>query len=718
MPAKILVVDDDPDFPALIRQVFRKNIRQKDYQFIFALNGLEALHHIRQDPEIDMILTDVNMPQMDGMTLLQKIAEMPNQTTSTVIMSAYGDLETIRSAMNLGAFDFLTKPLNLQDLEITTRKTLKHIQQVKQVLQDKETAQKLRDDLTKKITLRESEMRYQRRFRALIENSTDIIIILNIEGAITYASPSALRVLGDIVQPKNLVAFGSLLHPDEITSVIQRMEKVQEQPGEKELISELRLKTRFETWNIFEVVFTNLLQDPDVEGIVVNCHNITDRKIAEEKFLYDALHDSLTRLPNRALFMDRLSQALARQKRHPSSQFAVLFIDLDRFKVVNDSLGHWGGDQLLVETANRLQEQMRYDDTIARLGDDEFAILLESVNTAQDANNVAQRLQMKLQLPVIINQQEVYTSASIGIVFPNGQYDAPSDILRDAHTAMYHAKIQGKARQQMFDVTMSADNLARLQLEIDLRRAKEREELQVYYQPIVNLKTGHLSGFEALMRWKHPHRGPVSPGAFIPLAEETGLIVPMGWWILQEACEQIQVWGEEFPDSALTISVNLSGRQFSQPQLAKEVDKILKATGVNPQRLRLEITETTIMENETIVAQTLQDLKAMDIQLSIDDFGTGYSSLSRLRSFPIDTLKIDRSFVMKMEQEPENLEITRAIIRMADSLGIEVIAEGIEHQEHLQLLRKLRCKYGQGYLFAKPLAAEDAIALLRKNPTW
>ena len=323
--------------------------------------------------------------------------------------------------------------------------------------------------------------------------------------------------------------------------------------------------------------------------------------------------------------MDRLSNAFARYQRHSQHQFAVIFMDLDRFKIVNDSLGHLAGDRLIIEVANRLKQDMRDDDGVARMGGDEFVVLLEYVKSEESAEYVAQKIQKLLQLPFHIDNQEVYTRASIGIALPNKDYKSPTDILRDADTAMYRAKTLGKARQEVFNTSMCADNLGQLKLEIDLRQALQRNELELYYQPIILLETGLICGFEALIRWKHPQRGMISPNEFIPIAEETGLIIPIGWWTLQQACQQTYNWQQQFSLQSLTISVNLSGRQFSQSKLVEQVDEILSHTCLDHHSLRLEITETTIMENEQIVKGILSELKAMNIQLNIDDFGTGYS---------------------------------------------------------------------------------------------
>ena len=440
---------------------------------------------------------------------------------------------------------------------------------------------------------------------------------------------------------------------------------------------------------------------------------LTERKRAEAQLVHNALYDALTELPNRTLFMDRLKQACERAKRHQSYLFAVLFLDVDRFKVVNDSLGHVTGDQLLVVISQRLQVCLRPGDTIARLGGDEFTMLLDDIKSANDASLVAERIQRELALPLNLNGHEVFTSASIGIALSGIGHDQPESLLRDADTAMYRAKSLGKARHQLFDTVMHTQALSLLKLETDLRRAVERQELRIHYQPIVALATQRITGFEALVRWQHPERGLVSPAEFIPVAEETGLIIPIGHWVLYEACRQMQAWQEQLSvKQPLAISVNLSVKQFIQQDLIEQIDQILQQTGLDVQNLKLEITESVIMENTESATIMLSQLRALGIQLCMDDFGTGYSSLSYLHRFPINTLKIDRSFISSMSMNSENLEIVRTIIALARNLNLDVTAEGVETAEQLAQLRALQCEYGQGYFFSKPVDSEVAGKLI------
>lgn len=432
----------------------------------------------------------------------------------------------------------------------------------------------------------------------------------------------------------------------------------------------------------------------------------------KEHFRHAAFHDALTGLPNRPLLIDHLKLAIERSKLHHDHLFAVLFIDLDRFKNINDSLGHNTGDQLLVAIAGRIGECLRPTDTLARLGGDEFAILLDGLDDWEIANTVADRIQSELLKPFSLNGHEVYTTASIGIRLSiDGREDA-ENMLRDADTAMYRAKDNGKARHELFHSTMHTRAVALLKLETDLRRAIEREEFCVHYQPIMSLETEALVGFEALARWNHPERGLVLPDEFIPIAEETGFITEIGALVLRQACTQLRAWHVALGHESLTMSVNLSGKQLTQTDLIHQIQNTLDQTGLNPTWLRLEITESVVMENAELATNTLVQLRKLGVHLSIDDFGTGYSSLSYLHRFPVNTLKIDRSFIGRMAKGDENSEIVRTICTLANNLGMEVVAEGIETQEQLELLRSLKCEYGQGFLFSRPIPAEAATRLI------
>jgi len=446
---------------------------------------------------------------------------------------------------------------------------------------------------------------------------------------------------------------------------------------------------------------------------------IHSRQKLQSQLLDIALHDSLTGLPNRVLFIRRLENALNRAKQESSYQFAVLFLDCDRFKVVNDSLGHLVGDELLIGIARRLQACLIPIDALARLGGDEFGILLENITDINIAIQVAEQILQQLSLAFKLSRYEVFMNASIGISWGNKDYDRPEYLLRDADTAMYRAKAQGRGKYHVFNPAMHQEAIQLLELENDLRRAVERQEFLVYYQPIVSLNTGMISGFEALVRWRHPIRGLVSPTEFIPVAEETGLINAINTWVLQSACHQLSIW-QHFPvtPEPLTMSVNLSARLFLQPNFVQQIDRIIYENKIDPAYLELEITESVIMENSQAIKIILQQLKQRKIKLIMDDFGTGYSSLSYLHSFPFNALKIDQSFVKRMQENKENMGLVPAMIGIANSMGMSAIAEGVETEEQLAQLRSLNCNFAQGYLFSKPIEQQLVLKLLAAAPQW
>jgi len=442
--------------------------------------------------------------------------------------------------------------------------------------------------------------------------------------------------------------------------------------------------------------------------------DITDRKMAEEQLTFDALHDVLTGLPNRLLFMDRLDHAVNREKRHKDYLFAVLFLDIDRFKVLNDSLGHTSGDRMLIAVSKRLEDSLRPGDTVARLGGDEFAILLEDLKDRSEALFIAERIQEKLSAPFDLGGQEVFTSISIGIVFNTTGYDHPENLLRNADIAMYQAKSNGSARCEVFNLEMYADAVTRLQLETDIRQAIIQNEFVLHYQPIISVRTGTIAGFEALVRWQHSERGLIPPSEFISCAEDTGLIANIGEWVLEEACRQLCAWNMSIPNcGSFKISVNLSSKQLL-PTLITKLHQVIGDTGINPNNLILEITESMIMENAESIGPIMEQIKNMGVKLHIDDFGTGYSSLSYLHGFPVDALKIDRSFIEGLSESKEKAEIVNAIITLAHSMNMYVVAEGVETEEQLNHITSLNCEYLQGFLFSKPLESKEAEGMLNQ----
>lgn len=447
---------------------------------------------------------------------------------------------------------------------------------------------------------------------------------------------------------------------------------------------------------------------------------ITGGSIVAYKLLHNSFYDALTGLPNRELFLKQLQWANADTKAHKNALLAVLFLNLDRFKVVNNSLGHSIGDQLLVSATQRLKSCLSSTDIVARVGKDEFAVLLEELKDIREATHVADQLQKELILPFKLNGQEIFTSVSIGIALNQAEREHQSEeLLRDAHTAMYRAKDLGKSRHEVFATGMHTQVIKRLQLETDLRRAVAQQEFQLHYQPIVSLLTGRIAGFEALVRWQHPQHEFISPVEFIPVAEETGLIIPLGKWIFQEACRQLSIWQVQFPTQPpLIMSVNLSGEQFSQPDLVEYIEQTLKTMGLDGHSLKLEITESVVMKDVESTITLLLRLRSLNLRLSIDDFGTGYSSLSYLHRFPVDTLKVDRSFVSRMGDTGEDAAIVQTIVILSHTLGMDVVAEGVETAAQKAQLQTLNCEYGQGYFFSKPLDSQRATALLATQPQW
>ncbi|MDA0340485.1 MAG: EAL domain-containing protein [Proteobacteria bacterium] len=447
--------------------------------------------------------------------------------------------------------------------------------------------------------------------------------------------------------------------------------------------------------------------------------DITDRKLSEQQAIHDALHDTLTGLANRTLFLERVHQSLARRQRDPATKFAVIYLDLDRFKLVNESLGHVHGDEMIIATSRRIEQSLKFGDTVARLGGDEFAILMEDIPTAGDAISISDALQESLASPFTLSGKEVFTTASMGIAHSDSDYRRPEDILRDSELAMYRAKEYGKAQSVVFCSNFRKSPVTPIDLDTDLRRALERDEMSLHYQPIVSLSNGKIRGFEALLRWNHAELGAVSPAEFIPLAEETGLIDTLGQWVLRQACGQTLLWNEGRPtDNQLEISVNLSSRQFMRADLVKGIMDSVHGSGLDPSSLKLEITESALMENAQRSVAMLKQLKELDIKVCVDDFGTGYSSLSYLHTFPIDTLKIDRSFINDMSQNYQNLEIVRTITILARNLRLDVIAEGVETPEQHAQLRALGCQFAQGYYFSRPVDVENATRLIHEDRRW
>ena len=575
------------------------------------------------------------------------------------------------------------------------------------------------EDITQRKLAEEAMRKSEEQFRLIFESAPIGMAITSLEGQIKRVNQSLCEALGYTEAELLKLNFAEISHIDDLDFHLSLEKKLAN--GEE---SDFQIEKRYISKNgrpVDTLLKVVMVRDDRNRPLHFNNQivDITERKKMERQLLHDALHDALTGLPNRALFMDRLEQELKRNKNQVNYLFAVLFLDLDRFKLVNDSMGHLVGDKLLVEIARRLENCVCPTDTVARLGGDEFVILLENITSMEVATVAAEKIYQALTVPFSLDNYELFTTASIGIALSSQGYDKPEDILRDADLTMYSAKERGKARYEVFDRSMHTRALERLHLENDLRRGIERKEFAVYYQPITSLSTGKISGFEALARWHHPERGFVSPGEFIPVAEETGLIIPLGNWLLEEACQQLRKWQIKYPEhSPITISVNLSGKQLREPSSIDKIDYILLKTQLPPQNLKLEITESVLMDNLAAATQTLLELRKRKIKLSIDDFGTGYSSLSYLHRFPVDTLKIDRSFINEIKSGEENSAIVKAIVTLAHMLNMDVIAEGIENTAQLNRLKLLKCEHGQGYFFSRPLSREEAEKLIASSPQW
>ncbi len=534
------------------------------------------------------------------------------------------------------------------------------------------------------------------------------------KGAVRSA---ALQNVGGEIAPR-LDEWLGRIHPDDLAHVRAQLD-AHLQGGSAHFESQYRIRHRD---GRYLHVLTRGLRICDAQGqptrMAGSQSDISAQVEASEQLNYNAFYDGLTGLANRALFMQLMTRALASPRKRGDSNFAVLFLDLDRFKVVNDSLGHARGDELLVGIARRLERLLRQGDTAARLGGDEFTVLLDDVADIGAVTRVAERIHAELSQVFVLGGQEIYPTISIGIAMSSPTYRHAEDLLRDADTAMYRAKAAGRARHAVFDEEMHAVALDMLRLETDLRRALDRNEFFVVYQPIVDLKNGEIAGFEALVRWNHPTRGLVSPAAFIPLAEETGLVIALDHFVLRAACAQLRAWQGLFPGRALTLSANLSSKQFLQADLVQKVQAALDGSGLAPQSLKLEITEGVLMNDPESAAALLRDLRSLGIRLSIDDFGTGYSSLSYLHRFPLDTLKVDQSFVKRMQPNGDGGEIVNTIVQLAGNLSMDVVAEGIETAAQLAQLRAIGCDYGQGYHFSRPLPAEGAMELLESGQKW
>ncbi|MDD3449158.1 MAG: EAL domain-containing protein [Gammaproteobacteria bacterium] len=691
----LLLVEDQPAEVELIEAMLAGH-RDPEFHIEHHDNLTGGLKRLRGGG-IDLVLLDLCLPDSAGLETFQRLHAQASGVP-IILMTNLDDEDLAARAVREGAQDYLIKR------RVDTGLLVRSIRYA------------LERQLSEEA-LRQSEERYALAVRGANDGVWDWNMITDE----VYYSPRWKAILGHAE-----TEIGS--HPDEWLTRIhlddfQNFNHALQAhlTGETEQFTHeyrLRHQAGHFIWVLSRGLGVRNIHG-DLQRMAGSLTDITARKNAEEQLIHDALHDALTGLPNRTLLLDRLDQALKQLRSRGSSGFAVLFLDLDRFKNVNDSLGHNVGDQLLVEFAQRLSALLRPGDTVARLGGDEFALLISDIEHVGQVTAVAKRILELSRDRFHIAGHEVFTTTSVGIAMGSRGYQEPEEILRDADIAMYRAKGAGKARYEVFDRQMHQRVVELLRLETDLRRAVERGEFAMHYQPIVSLDEGNLVGFEGLIRWHHPLRGMVGPESFIPAAEETGLIVPIGWWTIRETCRQTRQWQREFPNRApLSISVNVSGRLFKQPDMVTRLERILDETGLSPSSLRIEITESVLLDHAEEAMEKLSGLRNLGVGLHVDDFGTGYSSLSYLQKFAYDSLKIDRSFVHDIEQTKGSGAIVQTIIALGQMLGMNIIAEGVETPVQLRRLQELQCPQVQGFWFSRPLDAAGARRLLSNPPTW
>ena len=692
MKPHILLVEDNLDHVALIQRAFEHSAVQ-----ITATSSLHEARQLLATHSFDLIICDLYMP--DGRSdelLIITDADVP---LPVVLMTGHGDEQTAVAALKAGALDYVVKtPATLLELPRIAERTLR---ERRLFIERQEALQALQ--------------RNERLFRAMIERSSDAVLIVDRHGLVRYASPSTRHLLGYQVEGflSQPVSSFTFIHPADRERVKHTFFDLVRQSGAS-TITEFRVLRAGGGWRWIEATASNWLDDPAVEGVIVNYRDVTERKLMELRLQHGVLHDALTGLPNRLLLSDRLSQAIKRSQRHPDHHFAVIFLDLDRFKFINDSFGHPVGDRYLVAVATRLYRCLRAIDTCARMGGDEFVILLDDIASVDQVISVAERILQQLDRPLEVSGHLLHSSASMGIVFGSAEYNDPAEVLRDADIAMYRAKAAGKSRYVVFQPAMREAAQARLALEHDLRRAVTLREFVVYYQPIVNIHSGKLIGFEALVRWQHPVHGLLSPAAFLNIAEEIGLGTAIGWQVVELVCQQLAEWRQTLSANDLSIHVNLSARQFMVPDLYARLVQVLEQYNIPPQSIKLELTENTLMEYSQEAAAVLAQLRNYGIQIVLDDFGVGYSSLSYLIQLPIDQIKIDRNFIIQIDQNHHSQAIVNAIVNLARGLHLEVVAEGLETVEQVERMRMVGCDYGQGYLLGQPLPTEEASQFLQR----
>lgn len=722
--AKILVVDDQPENLHLLSDA----LNSEGYDVKGVISGEMALI-VADSATPDLILLDLVMPGLNGYEVCARLqANIATKNIPIIFLSANNDVVNRIKALNAGGVDYIEKPFQIDEVLLRIKNQVKLQAAQKEILQfnlelerriQERTAQleEANRELQQEILERKQVTRLlqesEEKLESILNSLEEVVWSADVATSnLLFLNPAAQRVYGrSVVELLNNPELRlESIHPDDRDRVELSLASSLNRSNDLEYrIVQPSGEIRW-VWERSRLIC-------DQQGIVKRrdgiIYDISERKKIEEKLSHEAKHDSLTNLPNRAEFLERVKQSITQSHKDQDHLFAVLFIDLDRFKIVNDSIGHLVGDELLIKVAQILKSCSRTQDFVARLGGDEFTILLNQVNTVEDSIQIADRIQQKLATPFYLKGHTVFTSASIGIVIGNSQYQDSSEILRDADIAMYSAKNHGKARYEVFDQEMYAETRELLEIENDLRKAVFQDEFVLHYQPIVSLETNTLYGFEALFRWNHPLKGLVYPDKFIHVAEETGLIVAIGEWVLKEACQQLCNWQAQYSGAAkLKISVNIASQQIKDPNFLLTLDQTLTNTGLSANALHIEITESTLMDYNPETINLFNQIRDRGIKLNIDDFGTGYSSLQYLNRFPISILKIDRSFIQGMLDEKENFEIVKMIIALARTLKIDVIAEGVENLKQYKVLQTFNCKFGQGYLFSKPMEHQSAALLI------
>jgi diguanylate cyclase (GGDEF)-like protein/PAS domain S-box-containing protein len=744
---KILAAGEAPSLDDLEDELFGPPTRraQQRYQLDSAFQGEEGFDKVRaaRDAGAPYALAFVDMrmpPGWDGVETIGKIWEVDPEI-QIVICSAYSDYSWDELLARFGAADrllILKKPFDTVEVsQLTCALTEKwflarhaslKLCQLRSMVEEQtrelnEANRQLEAEVAERQRSEHALRASEDRYALALAGANDGLWDWDRQAGTIFYSARWKSMLGfeDAELSSSPEAWFDRVHPEDRDRLLASLaDHLEGRAGYFHAEHRVRHKDEQYRWMLCRGL---AVRGPTGQAVRIagSQTDITDRRMAEEQLRFGAFHDALTGLANRALLIDRLERCLRRSSRHGDEQFAVLYFDLDRFKVINDSLGHMIGDQLLIAIAQRLTAEVREIDTVAvphenhlvRLGGDEFVVLLERISQPADAIRVAERVQQAIAAPFKLSGHEIFSSSSIGIALSRPGYERPEDILRDADTALYRAKAAGRGGYQVFDPQMHAAAMARWRTENELRRALERDELRVFYQPIMSVETGELLSFEALVRWQHPERGLVPPNDFIPLAEETGLVVPLGLWVLRQACHQLRRWEAQHPGlPPLSVAVNVSSKQLVKAGLVEETARLLAETGLAPAQLTLEITESVFLDCASSMMDRLGELRALGVRFHLDDFGTGYSSLSYLHRMPIDGLKIDRSFVNAMSQDPMSASIVQAIVALAHSLGMGVVAEGVETRAQLDQLRAIRCQAAQGYYLHRPLDVENAGALL------